>query len=312
MLKTFLIVLALLLFLFGRANSREITNGRVEVPASFFLVAFVMNFSGTNFSVAAAGSNFFGFGFAPCMPSGVVLCTRGSVVNLSAFSGQWDFSEVSGTMTIDGTQYFLIHQALPTLPLVGGSGSVGFAGGSVMIPFSDTPIITLQAPFTMTGVLSGRADRALPVGLGLSGSGTAFLVLKRVVDFNGQEHYLLQSLTYRFGTPVDVDIKPGDDTNHINPTSRGKVPVAILSTATFDATTVNPVTLTIAGAPIDVKPNGTPALSFQDINGDGLPDVLVHVNTAALQITNFDNEALVEGMTFDGKYFWGTDTITIR
>ena len=307
MLKNFLIVLALLLFSFVPANSREITNGKVTVPRPQPFVAFVMNFSGTDFSVAAGGSNLLGIGFAPCTRIGV-LCTAGMVVNLSAFSGQWGFSDVSGTMTIDGTQYFIVHEISPTLPFISSGGSVRFVGGSVEIPFSDAPTITLKAPFSMEGFLSARAVGVLPFGIQFSGSGTAFLVLDRV-DFNGSDIYLLQRLTYRFGLPVDVDIKPSDDPNHINLRSRGKVPVAILSTALFDATAINPLTVAVAGAPVNLKPNGTAASSLQDINGDGLLDMIVHVDITALQLTNFDNETLVEGLTFDGKHFWGTDTI---
>ena len=40
------------------------------------------------------------------------------------------------------------------------------------------------------------------------------------------------------GLPVNIDIKPGSETNTINLGSKGNVPVAILSTTVFDATTV--------------------------------------------------------------------------
>jgi hypothetical protein len=50
--------------------------------------------------------------------------------------------------------------------------------------------------------------------------------------------------------------------------------------------------------------------SLEDINGDGLPDLVVHVSTAALQ-PNFDNECAVEGTTFGGQFVWGTDTIAV-
>ena len=127
-----------------------------------------MNFSGADFSVSGAGSNF-GIGSAPCIRNN--LCSPGQVFNLSATSGQWSFSDVSGTMTIDGTQFFLVHQSQTSLPFLSGSGSLGFTGGSVMIPFSDAPTITLKAPFSMNGTLSGRATGILGVGLSLTGSG---------------------------------------------------------------------------------------------------------------------------------------------
>lgn len=303
MLKTFLVVLALLLFSSVPANSREINNGTATVPQSFGFVPIVMKFSGTDFSVSAAGNNLFQNAFAPCTINN--LCSAGQVFNLSARSGQWDFTDLSGGMTIDGTQFSFINQVITTLPFLSGSGTLSFNGESVMIPFTDAPTITLKAPFSMSGVLSGRATGILGVGLPLSGSGTAFLVLGPLVEQNGTKFYRLRSLTYRFGLPIEVDIKP----SHINLRSRGTVPVAILSTEAFDASAIDPDTVTIAGASIHVKPNGTLASSLQDINGDELLDLVVHISTTSLELTNFDSEALVEGMTVDGKYFWGTDNL---
>src|SRR4029079_18154333 len=52
----------------------------------------------------------------------------------------------------------------------------------------------------------------------------------------------LMSDTWTFGGAgalgVPIDIKPGSTTNPIKLSSTGKIPVAILSTSTFDATTV--------------------------------------------------------------------------
>ena len=303
MLKTFLVVLALLLFASVPANSREITDGIATVHTANGFVAIVIQASGTDFRVSAAGSNLFGIGFAPCTTSN--RCSAGQIFNLSAFSGQWDFSDFSGSMTVDGTQYFFVNQPFANLPNITGNGRLSFNGGSVMIPFTDAPTITLKAPFTMSGSFSGRANFFLGVGLPLTGSGIGTLVLRPVEG--GTQFYVIQSLIYRIGPRADVDIKP----NHINPRSRGKVPVAILSTDAFDASAIDPDTVTVAGASVAVKPNGITASSLQDINGDGLLDLVIHISTEALELTDFNSEALVEGLTFDGKFFWGADTVEV-
>ncbi|NIM51045.1 MAG: hypothetical protein GTO22_17650, partial [Gemmatimonadales bacterium] len=86
--------------------------------------------------------------------------------------------------------------------------------------------------------------------------------------------------------PVDIDIKPGSDPNSINLGSNGSVPVAIFSTADFDATTVDPSTVILADAAVKVRGKGTPMAAAEDVNGDGLLDLVVHVETSGLALTD--------------------------
>jgi hypothetical protein len=112
-------------------------------------------------------------------------------------------------------------------------------------------------------------------------------------------------------TAVTIDIKPDSSPNTINLGSGGVVPVAILSTATFDATTVDPLTVTLASAPVKLKGNGTPQVIFRDVNGDGRQDVVVHIQTEALQLNPNDTQAVLEAETFGGAAIVGTDTVRI-
>lgn len=113
------------------------------------------------------------------------------------------------------------------------------------------------------------------------------------------------------GCPVPIDIKPGSDVNSINLGSGGTVPVGILSTQSFDAKTVDPATVTVAGAPVKLKGKGTPMASFEDVNGDGLLDLVVHVSTDALQLSESAMMAVLEGMTFSGAPIKGRDTVRV-
>ena len=110
---------------------------------------------------------------------------------------------------------------------------------------------------------------------------------------------------------VEVDIKPGSYPNSINLDSNGKVPVAIFSSATFDATTVDPLTVTLADASVCVKGKGKPMSSVEDVNGDGYDDLVVHVDTSGLQLTDGDTAATLEGYTYSGIYITGTDSVRI-
>ena len=111
--------------------------------------------------------------------------------------------------------------------------------------------------------------------------------------------------------PVTIDIKPGSFPNSINLGSGGTVPVAIFSTQTFDARTLNPSTITLASAPVKLKGQGTPMASFQDVNGDGFLDIVVHVSTQALQLNETDTTAVLRGKTLDGRVIKGTDSVRV-
>lgn len=110
---------------------------------------------------------------------------------------------------------------------------------------------------------------------------------------------------------VEIDIKPDSPQNSINLRARGTVPVAVLSTPSFDAATVDPLTVTLAGAPARLKGDGKPMASLEDVSGDGLADLVVHVSMGALQLRETDAEATLEGQTFSGGAIRGTDSISI-
>lgn len=111
-------------------------------------------------------------------------------------------------------------------------------------------------------------------------------------------------------TNVSINIKPLSPFNRINLRSHGKVAVAILSSATFDATTVNPRTVTLAGAPVVIK-FGVPLSLIIDTNGDRRRDLVVWVRVQDLQLTNTSTEAVLEGRTYANVAIRGVDSVTI-
>lgn len=111
--------------------------------------------------------------------------------------------------------------------------------------------------------------------------------------------------------PIIIDIKPGADPNTIKLGSNGNVSVAIFSSPTFDATQVDPLTVTLASAPVRLKGQGQPAASIEDINDDGLDDLVVQVSTEALVLTATDTEAILEGETFNNSHIQGSDFVRV-
>ena len=111
---------------------------------------------------------------------------------------------------------------------------------------------------------------------------------------------------------VSIDIKPGSDTNSINLGSNGNIPVAIFGTDTFDVTTVDLTTILLADAGVlERGKKGDLMASFEDINLDGLLDLLIHIDTQSLVLSDGDVEALLTGETFDGLSISGTDAINL-
>jgi hypothetical protein len=93
--------------------------------------------------------------------------------------------------------------------------------------------------------------------------------------------------------PVAIDIKPNEFPNTINLGSGGTVAVAILSSPDFQAVTVDPSSVTLASAPVRLRGQGTLMVSQEDVNADGLVDLLVHVSTEALQLSEGDVNAVL-------------------
>ena len=111
--------------------------------------------------------------------------------------------------------------------------------------------------------------------------------------------------------PIPIDLKPGEAANTLNLKSKGTVVVAILSTASFGATTVDPATVKLAGAPVATQGRGTPMTSVADLNRDGRLDLLLHFRTQDLQLTPTATEAVLKGRTFSGQLIRGTDSIRL-
>ena len=105
-------------------------------------------------------------------------------------------------------------------------------------------------------------------------------------------------------TIVTIDIKPGSETNNINPNSNGLVAVAILTADAFDALQVDPDTAKFG-------PSGAIAerYSVVDVDRDGDEDLLLHFRTQQTGIGCTDTQATLVAELYDGTDITGTDSI---
>jgi len=106
---------------------------------------------------------------------------------------------------------------------------------------------------------------------------------------------------------VKIDIKPGDSTPApINLKNKGKTPVAILGSETLDVKQIKVETAAFGSLGCKTK-----QYSYEDANGDGFLDLVLHFDTQSAGIGNADTFAYVWAELLDGRQIEGQDAIKI-
>ena len=137
-----------------------------------------------------------------------------------------------------------------------------------------------------------------------------------VSDGNGGTATAAVMVTINPGT-ILIDVRPGSYPNSINLGSRGLVPVAILSTSSFDATMISPDTVFLAGAGVAVRGKRNRRLAAcEDVDGDGLLDQVFKVETADLDPGTFQDGLAILRVHQDSDQaspvlYEGQDEITV-
>jgi len=129
-----------------------------------------------------------------------------------------------------------------------------------------------------------------------------------VVHNDGSYAHESLAILFQPRRALDIDVKPGSDTNPIGLTGNGVIPVAILTSDAFDA-------LNVDVSSIRFGPGGAPIAHAKahvtDVDFDGDLDVLVHFRTAATGIQPLDTEACLSAQLLVGTPVYGCDVIRI-
>ncbi|MFL5382544.1 MAG: hypothetical protein ACJ8GN_08550 [Longimicrobiaceae bacterium] len=123
-------------------------------------------------------------------------------------------------------------------------------------------------------------------------------------DYDGAAD--IDFIRYCQARTIQVDVKPGDAPNSINPRSLGVIPVAVLTDGDFDAATLDPSTVRFGATGTEAAPVH---VSSADVDGDADLDAIFHFETRQTGIACGTTSVALTGKTFAGTPVRGTDSV---
>ena len=111
---------------------------------------------------------------------------------------------------------------------------------------------------------------------------------------------------------VTIDVRPGSERNSVNcRADRAVIPVALLSTDDFDATTVDHTSVSFEGATETHRHprSGEPRRHVEDVDGDGDLDLVFHVRLEETDLDCGSSRGVLKGYAFDGRRIQGSDLV---
>lgn len=233
------------------------------------------------------------------------------------------------TPVIPDVDYFSFHGRAGDVVTVDIDGGMKPAGSStrsldsVLAIFApDLSVLRQIDDVPSNGVDAGSISRfdarldnvVLPVTgvytVGVASSGRVFLPGGTVTAFvarstsNGSYTLIISGVTPSV-QQIGIEIKPGAGSiAPLNPKSRGNVPVALLSSADFDALKADRSSITF-GSTGDERSLLRCGKEGEDVNRDGRPDLVCHFDNQAASFDQGDEEGIVRGnvggMPFEGR-----------
>jgi hypothetical protein len=208
----------------------------------------------------------------------------------------------------------------------GGMGQVAgtfeavlFAHGSVLVQFQDAG--TEQGADSTTAIEGNNAPADYGLTYACNSAGSLTDELAVCFAYPGSPGCPVSG----GAVGVEVDIKPRSCPNAVNPRDQGVLPVAVLGTADFDVTTINPSFVRLRGAiPLRYayEDVAAPVVDRQDVcdcttaGPDGYLDLVLHFDMQRLVVVPDtppqDPIALpLTGLLWDGTEITGQDCIVI-
>ena len=114
-----------------------------------------------------------------------------------------------------------------------------------------------------------------------------------------------------FDADYRIDIKPGSSDNDINVGSEGVVPVAVISGGNASVYDIDVGTLQLGGLNLRRNKKNQPQCSFEDVNLDGIVDLMCHFQNEAANWTPGQTVAVLSGQLKNGASLIASDSIRL-
>ncbi len=202
--------------------------------------------------------------------------------------------------------------SIPSMPTARSGAAAASAGGLIFVvggQGTGTYLPTVEVFDAASS--SWAAAPQMTVGRVMVGLGAADDILYAVGGFGERRSIFRRNEAFSPFLPIGIDIKPGDAKNTINLNAAGTVLVAILGSATFDPMSVDPATVTLAGAPVATRGWGLPFTARADFNHDGFFDLLLHFRARELELPPTASEAVLYATTATGQRLRGADAVRL-
>ena len=205
----------------------------------------------------------------------------------------------------------------PALTLYGGSGdgaleASDFQSGGFVTAFSAfdaNPFNEFDVSADVQRVIDARAGFVSfvvrPNPSAAAGRGAFLYSSNEIADAFGFLPSVL-SLTCRF-VLVTIDVRPDAETNPVNLKSNGTTPVAVITTALFDASILDISTIRFGASGSEAS---AVRAELADVDHDGDLGLMMHFTTAQLRLMCGDAVAVLTGATTDGQSVTGSDAVT--
>ncbi len=165
-----------------------------------------------------------------------------------------------------------------------GDGSVQVDPGAQVTIYGDVFDVELQGEFNTYGpgtVIDGTNDTALISAYELWYDGDREMLrslFTGVLSIAAGASVLLDAEAQQSHLEVLIDVIPWSNPSVINMRCNYKIPVAVLSDETFDATQLQPETVEFAGAKVVLCRKDKYAARRRDVNRDGHADMVFYFN----------------------------------